>query len=493
MQSEEARSRSVGAIVLCFLACMGIFAMRWLANEFAFPLFASFDPLIKDVAVGANALTLAAVAIVAASRPIRVSIRAFSLAVVGALAAGAALVALGLAVPSQSLLGVGAALLDAAGGLVIVMACLSCLQLTFRGIGLCVAGAYACVYALRVLGASLPPAWGLALYAAVPFATLLAGYVGLRSALERGASLPMFRQGRSSGAGGEDVVPAPLEMAVTQPASFLSFRHEFYLALFLLQLTYGFAMTFNSFNEAGSATVVCLGAFVLLALAFAPRWLSGHADWLFLASILLVLAGMLCYFVPTVAAAQARQMLLSVGSGFFSVLAFFFLVALGKKNQANAPVVTAWSLALMSVGVMVGAALARASRATSASASDSALVMVVIVFLFVAVMLVFLRGFSVDATLARLEAALEPAVLDEAAGDASFDQACERVARAIGLTPREQEIFALLAKGRNSPYIQEELVISYNTVRTHVRHIYEKGGFHTQQELIDRVEGERRG
>lgn len=46
---------------------------------------------------------------------------------------------------------------------------------------------------------------------------------------------------------------------------------------------------------------------------------------------------------------------------------------------------------------------------------------------------------------------------------------------------------------RNSPFIQEELHISYNTTRTHVRHIYEKCGFHTQQELIDAVEKAGKG
>ena len=36
--------------------------------------------------------------------------------------------------------------------------------------------------------------------------------------------------------------------------------------------------------------------------------------------------------------------------------------------------------------------------------------------------------------------------------------------------------------------IAEELVISENTVRTHVRHIYAKLDVHSHQELIDLVE-----
>ena len=35
---------------------------------------------------------------------------------------------------------------------------------------------------------------------------------------------------------------------------------------------------------------------------------------------------------------------------------------------------------------------------------------------------------------------------------------------------------------------QETLVVSYNTVKTHVSHVYAKLGVHSQQELIDIVE-----
>ena len=67
---------------------------------------------------------------------------------------------------------------------------------------------------------------------------------------------------------------------------------------------------------------------------------------------------------------------------------------------------------------------------------------------------------------------------------------CERVSREFRLTPRETEILSLLAHGRNAPYIQEKLVLSRNTVKTHVQNIYAKLGVHSQQELIDLVEAE---
>lgn len=60
--------------------------------------------------------------------------------------------------------------------------------------------------------------------------------------------------------------------------------------------------------------------------------------------------------------------------------------------------------------------------------------------------------------------------------------------RRYGLTEREREVFLLLARGRNTPFIMESLRISKSTAKTHVRHIYQKLGVHTRQELIDVVE-----
>lgn len=49
-----------------------------------------------------------------------------------------------------------------------------------------------------------------------------------------------------------------------------------------------------------------------------------------------------------------------------------------------------------------------------------------------------------------------------------------------GLSARESEVLGYLAKGRSQPYIREELVLSKNTVATHVKHIYQKLGVHSK-------------
>lgn len=64
----------------------------------------------------------------------------------------------------------------------------------------------------------------------------------------------------------------------------------------------------------------------------------------------------------------------------------------------------------------------------------------------------------------------------------------EKAALAMGydheLSARESDVLALLLRGYSKQRIAEELFISYNTVRSHVRSIYAKCDAHNQQDLI---------
>jgi DNA-binding CsgD family transcriptional regulator/MFS family permease len=71
---------------------------------------------------------------------------------------------------------------------------------------------------------------------------------------------------------------------------------------------------------------------------------------------------------------------------------------------------------------------------------------------------------------------------------ARFRIRCEAIAKAHDLSPREGEILALLARGRDTIFIQNELGISNHTVRSHVYHVYQKLDIHSRQELLDLIE-----
>lgn len=65
---------------------------------------------------------------------------------------------------------------------------------------------------------------------------------------------------------------------------------------------------------------------------------------------------------------------------------------------------------------------------------------------------------------------------------------CASLASHYELTAREEEILAMLAHGRNVPFIAETLSLSSHTVRGYVKSIYAHMNVHSRQELIDLVE-----
>ena len=161
------------------------------------------------------------------------------------------------------------------------------------------------------------------------------------------------------------------------------------------------------------------------------------------------------------------------------------LVDLGRRNEAGAPSVIAWGLAINAIGVILGANLGRAADHIGAhSAVAISTVSAAIVLFFVFYLLFIARTLSFCETIAQVESRHVIA----APRTSDTEQLCARAARQFQLTPRELDVLTLLAKGRNGPFIQEELCISYNTVKAHVKHIYQKMDVHTQQELIDLVE-----
>ncbi|MCG4825715.1 response regulator transcription factor [Adlercreutzia equolifaciens] len=69
----------------------------------------------------------------------------------------------------------------------------------------------------------------------------------------------------------------------------------------------------------------------------------------------------------------------------------------------------------------------------------------------------------------------------------SIAERCKVLSERYHLTHREKEVLSLLAQGRTRAYIQEELVLSVSTVKTHISHIYAKLGVHDRQGVMDLV------
>lgn len=83
--------------------------------------------------------------------------------------------------------------------------------------------------------------------------------------------------------------------------------------------------------------------------------------------------------------------------------------------------------------------------------------------------------------------------MDQASGngDASIKRTLAVFSEKYLFTTREKEVLFALVQGRSMPYIAKSLVISENTVKSHVQHIYQKANVHNKQELLDMIEVEK--
>ncbi len=92
---------------------------------------------------------------------------------------------------------------------------------------------------------------------------------------------------------------------------------------------------------------------------------------------------------------------------------------------------------------------------------------------------------------ARVESSSPEPAQSESSRDAiaqQREQLIAEFAKNHGLTARETEVFALMAAGRDVPYIERELVLAKSTVKTHVKHIYAKCSVSSKQDLLDMLE-----
>jgi DNA-binding NarL/FixJ family response regulator len=74
----------------------------------------------------------------------------------------------------------------------------------------------------------------------------------------------------------------------------------------------------------------------------------------------------------------------------------------------------------------------------------------------------------------------------------SFQQAGKVSAEAQSLSPREAEVLALLAKGFLYKEIADSMKVTYATVHTHIRHIYEKLHVRSRTEAVAKHLGQTR-
>lgn len=72
--------------------------------------------------------------------------------------------------------------------------------------------------------------------------------------------------------------------------------------------------------------------------------------------------------------------------------------------------------------------------------------------------------------------------------DDVIDASIQRASQQLGFTRREQEVLRLICQGRTMQFTADDLGISINTVRGHMKRIYGKLNVHSREEMLDVLE-----
>ncbi|MEG0503396.1 MAG: LuxR family transcriptional regulator [Raoultibacter sp.] len=483
MQDLEAEKGSrlqlVGEIanerwVRCFAALVFMFLGTWLLNQYVFPRFTLVFGMAREFATIGSCCAYLAIAITASLRPDVFKPQRFTAVALGVFVVGLVLVALGLATANPLALVSGGFLMNFGRGLISVHACIVLISFSARAAAIGIAGSLAFAYLLRNVFLALPDVFGTVMFVIGPPAII---------ALARPYASTIFDRIRTN--------PSASTLALTEPRAFLPFSHILFVSFFVFRIAFGFSLMFGESDGTPPLTILALLPLTVVALQAVAAGKAAPADILYQVASLFILAGFLCVLVPQLAGTAAPNVLLAAGADCFSVLVYYALAAIGRRNPLHALPIFAWGQFATSIGTLVGTSL---GHMTNGLLVEEPLLVpgavVLVVLAFSAFNLLALRAFSFEKTIAGIEAVplLEPA--DESGEEQSdaIDRQSARIAARFSLTERETDVFKLLAKGRNVPFIEEELIISRNTIKTHIKHIYQKMDLHSQQELIDMVE-----
>lgn len=187
-------------------------------------------------------------------------------------------------------------------------------------------------------------------------------------------------------------------------------------------------------------------------------------------------------FVPTMN--DPGRILVAMGYSGFDILVWTLISYYVRTSKKRAAQVIAVVMATEQIGISLGIGSGIAMDYVAIGAFEASIFLAAMNYLLLLACFALLRRYD-----------RQPILLDDSPVDSSLSGdaniAVDRFAKNTGLTVREKEIAYLLAEGRNVPYISKKLFVSENTVKSHVRHIYEKSSVHNRQELLDKLEAIR--
>ncbi len=172
------------------------------------------------------------------------------------------------------------------------------------------------------------------------------------------------------------------------------------------------------------------------------------------------------------------------GYQYFYIALWSTWAIIASRGGVPAGWVVAWGMLSIQAGQLAGSIAAAFAAGTIQDDLGKAMLSATAVFVMLLVALFAFGNKTPETGWGFVRPAETPSQ------NSPLDDAATRLARRFRLSPREIEVFFLLAKGHTRAHIASELSIGDETVKSHVKSLYRKMGLHSQQELIDLVEQE---
>lgn len=194
--------------------------------------------------------------------------------------------------------------------------------------------------------------------------------------------------------------------------------------------------------------------------------------------------GFVLYLVSSTAFGEIALMISSIGRKFFDILTW---VIIARAIQESGLLATKY-FGLLTVGKNLGYAFGLVLAMAALGALDNEVIQIatIVPILLLALIVCFFWIFP-ERTLDSLFGT-SSSVDKKDSHEATLERNVDALSLEYKLTPRETEVFILMAKGRNLEVIKSRLHISKSTTHTHISHVYQKLGVHGLQELIEMVE-----
>lgn len=220
---------------------------------------------------------------------------------------------------------------------------------------------------------------------------------------------------------------------------------------------------------------IVIGGALIIVFAIVEKTVPGVQSTFRVYPWLLLLVLVSCALYLADFSFNAGAFLLAVAtSSLFEVLLVMYMGVLTQRGLIPASTAFALSGSAVRLGICCGNGMALVHERVP-GLHDAAVrpTMVILVALVAGALVLIVRQ---EYTITELTKPPAP--------ESELESLSTSVAEEFALSRREREIMVLVGRGYTSAAIAEKLVISPNTVNTHVQHIYRKLDIHKRSELI---------